>query len=756
MVALLHPSCSLCLERDSSRQIGEMMDAGPSAVRVIPTISIRSRRIQRRRRLGKYLYLGLVAATTLASPSLLSTATAQMQSRNIIPNSIARGIASESTPPPSSLSNLLRKREKSKRQYGPNQDLNFEVNVTPPKTCTPMNITFDPRKGSPPFTIFIGFSQWFPFTVQLPSTYADPGLSSWFYQFDVPVFQPSTEMSPPNPLSVVVVSDSTGNLMNSSSFQTVTEEDTSCAQVQKTGSFIFYNDPLITACNPMAINWSYNATIQKDPMDIYLLREMAPPIHIPITNSSAMTLNYTVALKPGTNIMLSITDFGGNGGVSGQNTVGGSEYIGQACLADSSSSILSIAIPSPTTTLSNLRMPDYTAMISSTLTSNGVVSTQVAVETYRHGTSFSDSSLGKGSIAGLAVGIALGAAILAAIVSWCVWRRKSGRRTMLWDVPRSVEGELSKLDTSGPIDENFLRNRSKAMSRNGSAGLPMLPPTLSSPTSDSSEDRDRNHRRNRPPFTSSETSFADSQADSSPLRLHHSPPWTSHRNSQRYSNLAIGLNNYSDVPMNEGSNQMSGSGGGGGGVAMARRGSESSSIASNPFGNSHSVSNASRSHRQPFADLSGGGDSEGESLAMTDTRFHSSARLYSDNSPASLYEPDYRAFGSSRSSLPRTSNHNPTYLQHSDAGLLMDDTLDEEDLGDQIELPPQYDAVPRRAAAATRPTTNSSSQARNGGTEEERDLAGSGTLRSTAGGTDEDGDESQFWRSPPSNHHTSP
>ena len=171
---------------------------------------------------------------------------------------------------------------------------------------------------------------------------------------------------------------------------------------------------------------------------------------------------------------------------------------------------------------------------------------------------------------------------------------------------------------------------------------------------------------------------------------------------------------------------------------MTRRGSETSSTASNPFGNTHAALTPSRSYWQPFNDTSGG-DSESESMAMTDTRFHSSARLYADASAASLYEPDHRRGGS-----------RPSYVLHSDAGLLLDDSLqEEEDLTEQIELPPQYHSVPRRPGNASR-------GGRGGASRRGQETANTSTAAPSGSGEDKDeGDERQFWRSAPDDESSS-
>lgn len=613
--------------------------SGPSTLRSFLKAPIRHRSVGRRRRvvveIVHLVIVALLAATLVTShPSIQHMDDSRLR--------IRRG---EDVDPEMSLGNIIRRRTLYERAYGPNQVLDFEVNVTPPRTCSPMNITFSTIGGKPPFTIFVGFSDWYPYTIQLPASYADPDVTTWLYKFDVPVFRPIISPSLPTPNSVVIVSDSTGNLMNTSRFQTVVEGDTSCAPVTGKVDFTFYTDPTITACSPMGLHWSSTTSPIASPLDAFLVREQQPPIHIPIANASAGVLTYNLTEPPGTNVLFTMTDLGGNGGVSGKNVVGGSEYIGMDCLNAASSSIFPLAVPSPTATLSSARMPDYTASITTVITSNGVVRTAVAVEIIKHGSNQNGGGgLAAGGIAGLAVGIAMVAAIIAAIVSWCVWRRRNGRLNLSWDVPKSMEGDLSK--GNEPIDQAFLRNRNRPLSRIASATQPIMPNAAISPTSDTSLTYSR-----------------------------HTPPWDNSSSpsvSRRYGNLSTALSPYEDTSSQDISTTQ-------GSIPMIRRCSGSnSSIVSNPFANSHALASRTslRSQRQQSQDRSRGRPSTSgiESLPSLDlSRYQSTPASY-DSRPT-----------------------NPTFVQHSDAGLLMDDSLDDADENGQIELPPQYSSVPMRS-----------------------------------------------------------
>jgi hypothetical protein len=702
---MAHTSCLLC-RQDSSNDEGDA--AGPS---VASSVTLSPPKGRRRRTQMSRLLIGIASAAFALVPMVKASSVPQhdLFSRDVVTREAQIDTSL-------SLANLIRKRDKAKRQYGPNQNLNFAVNVTPPKTCEPMNITFNTQGGQPPYTIFVGFSNWYGYTVQLPASYADGDVSTWLYQFNVPVFRPVVASSSTTPNSVVVVSDSTGNLMNSSSFQTVVEDNTSCAGVSGSVDFTFYTGDAITACQPLQINWGYVAPQPgwKDPLSIYLLREMAPPIYLPVTNSSAGLLQYNVALKPGTNVMFTMTGKNGSGGVSGQNTVGGSEYIGTNCLTNGSSTTLPIAVPSPTSTLTNLRMPDYTATVSSLITSDGVVQTKVASETVRNGSTTNGPGASAGRIVGIATGVGVMAAVIAALASWCVWRKRHGRRNIFWDVPRSVAGDLNKERGNAPIDKNYLRNRSKTMLRTGSAGVPMLHAENGSPPSETSEDRRQIH------LATSESNLSDPRYDS-----FSSPP-----NNNPYGTLT-----------SSGSNEMTGP------FINRPRRSSGSSNTSNPFNNSHAVSHSARNYRSPFRDHAAGTpEHERESMAMMDTLYGTSSRgQTSEPSAASFYDADPQYTGS------RTPS-NPTYVQHSDAGLLLDDSLENSE-GQQIELPPQYDSVPRRAAAARRAAREANrgatSSAAVTNTTQEPNTTSDIASASPSHYDDEDGDDSKFWRSIP-------
>lgn len=704
MAASPHVACALC--HQASKQ---ECDAGPSSSSSSPIALPRGTRPPPRlRRFLRQLSLGISVAVLAIAPTITSASAlysqVQMQDRNALSDlSILARDTNKPREPAAPLADLIRK-----RAYSSSQVLGFEVDVSPPTTCEPMNITFNTQGGVAPFTIFVGFSDWYAYTVSIPSTYADADVQTWLYQFNVPVFRPFVSPSSPTPNSVVVVSDSTGNLMNSSSFQTVVEGDTSCAGVSGLLDFTFYTDQTITTCSPLQINWGYTAPLPgwKDPLDIFLLPERAPPVHIPVSNSSAGQLSYNVTLQPGTNVMLTMMSQGGSGGVSGENTVGGSEYVGQECLVAASSSIVSIGLPTPTTTLSNLRMPDYTAVVSSLITSNGVLKTSVAVETFRNGSSFGGSVSHTAEIAGVAAGIGILAAVVAAVISWWIWRKRSGRANLLWDVPRSMEGELNKRDGSEPIDQGYLRNRSKAMSRTESATAPMLPGAAL--PSDSSEEL---------------ISLRMSGTEGNSFSSQQSPPGSAGRyKGNRVTSFGLYQDNSSEA----------GSPGAGG--SRTRRGSGSSST-TNPFANTYAVSQSSRNYRTPFLDRREmDGVESVEAMAMRDINNGSSSRHDpSEASAASFYE-------SSRPS-------NPTYVQHSDAGLLLDDSLENEaDVGGQIELPPQYTSVPRRA----NPRRGNASRSAGGGGSEG---SPSQTLDVTSAArtiyTEDDGDDSKFWRSIP-------
>lgn len=604
----------------------------------------------------------------------------------------------------------------------------FVVGVTPPVTCEPMYITFNTKGGKPPYTIFIAFDNWYATTVSLPEGYADNDVDIWLYSFNVPVFAGGPPKSSTTPRNIVVVGDSTGALLNSSSFQTVEQKDTSCENVKGTLDFFFYTDVDTSVCQSVGVHWEpNNVTNWKAPMDLFVVPERQPPIHVPVANPNDMTINYTLALEPGTGFLFTMTDLGGSGGVSGWNVAGASEYIGSECLQ--SNSPYTNAMPSPTATLSNVRMPDYTGTISSTVTSDGVISTITSIEKVENGSVASGNDLSNGGIAGLSIGIAAFAAIVAALISWCVWRRRHGRGVVFWDLPDDADGMLSKGEARGPIDRRFLKEQgARQASLQSSITAPMLP---LSPTTDSSEERDRRISVLAP----SESSYVDSPFETFDANGQRISPhstrgsarasvWSTRPRSRGDSNYysdrsAFEMQSYTDLSTSPPSMPEH---------SMIRQGSDASfqdpfSTGPNSSARSYAPLMGSQTGAESVRSNSAGGASQGQSAPYPASHRGSS---WSNRSDATFERPQRRA---------------PDIVQHSDAGLLMDDSLENEEVLDQIELPPQYHQLPPPARTRQQST-------------QELDVSTGSSLQGSVSSPVENGeeaeDESAFWRSPPS------
>lgn len=746
---------------------------------------------------------------------------------------------------PNTLADLVRQREELVRRQGSAAATPFTVNVTPPQTCQPMNITFRTGGGKPPFVIFVGFANWYSTTVTLPASYADSDVDTWLYQFPVPVFQPTVAGSSSTPAALVSVGDSTGHLLNTSSFQTVTQGDTSCGNVQGNLDFTFYTYPDAPVCADLGIFWQNASATRtwKDPLNAYFLPERAPPVHIPITNSSAGMINYTLAVTPGKQYVFTMTDQTGSGGVSGVNLAGGSEYVSQDCLTQPPK--YDNALPVATTTLSDAKMPDFTAILSSTVTgADGSVQTSTTTQTVHRG-SVESSDLSTNTVIGIAVGVAVATALLAACATWLIWRRRHGRRIQFWDLPASADSELSKSGASAPIDRRFLRDlgAQRQASSTGSMTAPML--TLS-PNSDSSDGHEqRRHLQhgvrhgNATLVEASDSSAADSYS-----HIHdagsdgQAPRWSSSvrtrgvgvgslsKGSGQHGTLIPTYSDHTSPPSSyaPGTGSFALGSGSNDGSAILRRSSGSSS-ASNPF-SAGVPSSSARSYRplggandsnhaastfngHALRGLEGEADGAGfETVPMVETQFNGSSGTRHSNatsglsrgggayqmtrdasegssatgtmpiSSRALRQSAYARGSSGSNSLANVSASSARrsagrdIVQHSDAGLLMDDSLEDEDALGRIELPPQYHQLPSARAREARTGSGGSaaaspmsprSRANNVdlvdlradgdlGQQSARTVTDEQRTRTSgdAAGEQEEEDESEFWRSPPS------
>lgn len=205
-----------------------------------------------------------------------------------------------------------------------------DVSISSPFTCAPFNVTWDPTKGTPPFTLFIGVTLWFPLAiVQIPETYADPTLRQWLYQIDLPQFQdgPSAVGNTPSIMAAIV--DSTGSMGNTSAFALVNNTDTSCARMTGGVDFNSWSTGGPIQCSKWDLGWNITSSTVA-PITPFILPEMQPPLLLtPPANLSSESdgtggMQWQVSVPAQTRIVYGITDSGpeGNAGVGGINIVG--------------------------------------------------------------------------------------------------------------------------------------------------------------------------------------------------------------------------------------------------------------------------------------------------------------------------------------------------------------------------------------------------------------------------------------------------
>ncbi|SPO40854.1 uncharacterized protein PSFLO_06336 [Pseudozyma flocculosa] len=336
-----------------------------------------------------------------------------------------------------------------------------DINVSPPLTCQPMNITFDPRRGAPPFQVMVTIEDWWPYTVSLGATYDAIDKQLWMYQFDVPTFRGATT----HPNLIVTITDSTGLMSNSSAFMQVADgPDTNCASYGGGTDFIFYTERSPSQCSDFDIFWR---GAYAEPLSIIMLPESTAPLNVPVTNASSGKLTWQMAMHGGSRFMMTMGDTGphGNGGVSRVNIVGLNEYASDSCLGMASSYGRDLLVPVSTISSATV-FPDATSTLRSVLTTNGQVSTVTIRETVRNGRRVeSNSSSPAGLVGGLvAIGVAIG--LGSAFIIWCICRRRARRSGVkTWDLPSDPSMPFN-INTSMPIAPGLFGGGK----RRGSAG----------------------------------------------------------------------------------------------------------------------------------------------------------------------------------------------------------------------------------------------------------------------------------------------
>ncbi|KAJ1042576.1 hypothetical protein NDA10_002402 [Ustilago hordei] len=284
----------------------------------------------------------------------------------------------------------------------PNHNVNVEISQ--PVMCEYMNITFDPSRGTPPYTVMISIEDYWPVTVNLPANYDHATKDLWLYQYPVPAFTGDTT----NPSLIVSVTDSTGLI------------------------------------------WA-------PPVTAIFLPEQAPPIYVPAPANVYSNMSWKVAMEGGTRFIMTLGDsraLGGNAGSSRLNIVALNEYFSNACIAEAN---YEHRLFLPTTTASPATIfPDATSTIASLTTNGGIVATVTVIETikagrYVHGKNGGPLSSGKYLILMVVILVTVGLAGVA--LGWLCFRRHQKRKHNIkaWDLPNNDPSTPFSADPNMPI-----------------------------------------------------------------------------------------------------------------------------------------------------------------------------------------------------------------------------------------------------------------------------------------------------------------
>lgn len=633
------------------------------------------------------------------------------------------------------LAHPLRKRQSA--NAGISSDHNVQVTISQPRTCAPLNITWDPTKGTPPFTLAVFAELWFPLvTVSIPATYADTSLRQWLYQIDLPQFQDGPTAVGNNPSIIAAIVDSTGQMANTSNFLTVDNSDISCARQPGSVEFNTWSEGGPVQCNNWSLGWNVSGTAFKGPMVPFILPQEQPPILLDppdnYTSSDDGTggMQWQVSVPYGSYIVYSISDAGtgGTGGVGGKNLVGLDQYAGHSCAAQTNA-----GLPTPTMTASVMTVtPDYTTRV--TTTSNGAILTVETLVRQGH----SDAGISPGSIAGIAVGIAVAVGLILALILWLFYKRSQKKRETHWEIP----GGGSNYPKGMPIDRSLAAQGFTGGSRATTAAGPMRASATqsfhgsfrslgSSAGSAFGYDVPRQHEQaalggdsvNVNPFGSPPTPPYLNMApysDNSPVstdpgvfsRSPSSPQQTRGSGADQLHNIRDEREVLmGDLDSSSSPGMAFGSGGG-----PLRRPSVARSA---------HVANAYRSALgRPVSAADGYEEVQlNDRYPPSSSQLPASASVGSGNSSSGTYGSG--SSGSARGILGRARSssggfggggggttpahtnssaaayRSPTMAHqqvvvHSDAGLLLDDSISEDGVG-FVELPPQYDSIPVRA-----------------------------------------------------------
>lgn len=308
-----------------------------------------------------------------------------------------------------------------------------------------MDITWDVSKGQAPWTVTIAPIQHVPTTIQLPSDYLS-STSSWTYSWDVPSYPNSTNQL------IVSVSDSTGAVSGVSNVQSVATTSSKCSTISESLDFVFFGPKAApNQCEPWRITWQEDKGTNglKYPVEVVILAENEQPISYSITDEKAKSIDWTVALKQGTDFTVTVYDAGksGTGGVGGVYTVGNGKS-GSQCLgkigAGGTNNLLGAS-----TTLQPTSTSKSKAGMATSRTKNPTAQPTSDSSDSSKDSSLDDSSHSKHSSAGAAVGGVFAALAVIAIAVAGVWyyRRKKSQEDGLYGV--KAGGATSRNQSNG-------------------------------------------------------------------------------------------------------------------------------------------------------------------------------------------------------------------------------------------------------------------------------------------------------------------
>ncbi|KAJ9474617.1 hypothetical protein PHBOTO_005119 [Pseudozyma hubeiensis] len=345
----------------------------------------------------------------------------------------------------------------------------INVQVSQPTMCQPMNITFDPSRGTPPYTVMISTEDYWPVTISLPASYDDATKDLWLYQYSVPFYNGNTA----NPNMIVSVTDSTGLMSNSSSFVQALSPNIgdTCPPLQYDATFFFYTERAASMCQGYEIFWNGSYA---PPITTIFLPESAPPINVQAPAGATNNMTWQVAMTGGTRFVMTMADSrasGGYGGVSKLNIVALNEYFNNSCVTQAN---YPHNVFAPTTTAARASIfPDATSTVASLTTDGGMVATVTVIETIKNGRRIHG---GGGGLSGagfliLMVVLFVSIGLIGAAVGWFCFRRHQKRKQNIraWDLPNTDPSVPFSADPNMPIAPGIFGRSDTRQDSNGAS-----------------------------------------------------------------------------------------------------------------------------------------------------------------------------------------------------------------------------------------------------------------------------------------------